>query len=555
MVTETGSDSAAIDNALEFLIATGRSLPHAMMMLIPEAWSKDIRMDAEKQAFYEYHACLMEPWDGPAAIAFTDGKSIGAVLDRNGLRPARYVVTKNNLVIMASEVGVLDIPPEEILYKGRLQPGKLFLVDTAQGRIVDDSELKAQIVSQKPYSQWLKANKIYLKNLPEPELSFGPNPETLLKRQQAFGYSVEDLRLLMAPMAQDGEEAVGSMGTDTPLAVLSNHTQLLYNYFKQLFAQVTNPPIDSIREEMVMSLETCLGSEKNLLGETPEHCRMVSLSCPVLTDLELEKIRRMADAGFRSITLPMVFPVSEGEAGLERAVSRLCQNASEAIREGCSILILSDRNMDAQYAPIPSLLASSAVHHHLVREGTRTKAGLVVESGEVREVMHFALLIGYGAGAVNPYLAFETISDMVRQGLFSPEITQAKAHANYVKSLNKALLKIIAKMGISTIQSYRGAQIFEAIGLNSSLVEHYFTGTPSRVEGIGIEVLAREALQRHRSGYPDARASYSLLGIGGQYQWRRGGEFHLFNPETIAKLQHSVRQGNYKTYREYCRTD
>ncbi len=551
IVTETGSDSATIDNALEFLIQGGRSLPHAVMMLMPEAWSKDIRMDADKKGFYEYHACLTEPWDGPAAIAFTDGTRIGAVLDRNGLRPARYLVTKSKLVVMASEVGVLDVPADEVLYKGRLQPGKLFLVDTEQGRIVDDAELKASISRQKPYREWVEAHRIDLAQVPAPTEPAAVGGQSLLQLQQAFGYTVEDLRLLMAPMAKDGEEAVGSMGTDTPLAVLSNHSQLLYNYFKQLFAQVTNPPIDSIREEMVMSLESYIGSEGNLLSETPEHCRMLKLDCPVLTDAELTKIREISVGDFRAVTLPMTFPVAGKEDSLEWALEELCRKASESVQQGYSILILSDRSVDANHAPISSLLATSAVHHHLIREGTRTKVGIVVESGEAREVMHFVLLIGYGAGAINPYLAFKTLADMVRQNLFAPEITIEKAGKNYIKSINKAMLKIIAKMGISTIQSYRGAQIFEAIGLNSQLIEKYFTGTPSRVEGIGIEVLARESLSRHRKGFPDERISNPLLDVGGQYQWRREGEYHHFNPETVAKLQVATRQGSFKTFREY----
>jgi len=551
IVTETGSDSATLDNALEFLIQGGRSLAHAVMMLVPEAWSKNIGMDADKKGFYEYHACLMEPWDGPAAVAFTDGVSIGAVLDRNGLRPARYYVTKNNLVVMASEVGVLDIPADEVLYKGRLQPGKLFLVDTEQGRIVDDGELKTSISRQKPYREWVETNKIDFASLPEPKNVPQSDPQALLQRQQLFGYTVEDLRILMAPMAKDGEEAIGSMGTDTPLAVLSNQSQLLYNYFKQLFAQVTNPPIDSIREEMVMSVESYIGTEGNLMTETPEHCRMVKLECPILTDFELAKIREISIGNFRAVTLPMTFPVVQGEAGLEASLKAICKQASDAVAGGASILILSDRGAGADQAPMPSLLATSAVHHHLIREGTRTRAGLVVESGEAREVMHFALLIGYGAGAINPYLAFETMADMVRQNLFSSEITAERAYKNYVKSINKALLKIIAKMGISTIQSYRGAQIFEAIGLNTPLVEQYFTGTPSRVEGIGIEILARECLSRHHKAFPEERTNNPLLDVGGQYQWRREGEYHLFNPETVAKLQVAVRQESFKTFREY----
>ncbi len=551
ILTETGSDSATIDNALEFLVQGGRTLPHAVMMLIPEAWNKDIRMDPDKLGFYEYHTCMMEPWDGPAAIAFTDGKRIGAVLDRNGLRPARYVVTKDNFVVMASEVGVLDFPSDQILLKGRLQPGKMFLVDTAEGRIIEDAELKSKISRQKPYRQWVEANKIDLHHLPEPPRLHQDDPASLLVRQQAFGYTVEDLRLLMAPMARDGEEAVGSMGTDTPLAVLSNRSQLLYNYFKQLFAQVTNPPIDSIREEMVMSVESYIGCEQNLLTETSKHCHMLKLPNPILTNVELEKLRHVAMGDFRAVTLPMLFSVSDREKGLEIALEALCQKASDSVRAGYSILILSDRGVDRAHAAIPSLLATSAVHHHLIREGTRTRVGLVIESAEAREVMHFALLIGYGAGAINPYLAFETLADMVRQNLFNAEITAEKSYKNYIKSINKALLKIIAKMGISTVQSYRGAQIFEAIGLSSKLVDRYFTGTPSRIEGVGLEVLAREALYRHRQGFPEERVSKPLLDVGGQYQWRREGEFHLFNPETVAKLQLATRHGNYKLFKEY----
>ena len=551
LVSDTASDSATIDNALQFLVQGGRSLAHSVVMLIPEAWNKDIRMDPDKRGFYEYHSCLMEPWDGPASIAFTDGARIGAVLDRNGLRPSRYVVTKDNLVVMASEVGVLEIPQERILYKGRLQPGRMFLVDTEQGRIIDDSELKRALSTRKPYRQWVEANRIELSQLPPAAAGQEPVVEDLLTQQQAFGYSVEDLRLLMAPMAGNGEEAVGSMGTDTPLAVLSNKSPLLYNYFKQLFAQVTNPPIDSIREEMVMSVESYIGSEQNLLDETPGHARLLKLQCPVLTDLELARIRHASVKDFSAKTLKMHFSPGDGEGGLETALEDLCRQASRAVSQGHNIIILSDRGVDAERAPIPALLATSAVHHHLVREGTRTKVGIVVETGEAREVMHFALLIGYGAGAVSPYLAFRTLADMVAQKLFRPEVTEELAFKNYVKSINKALLKIIAKMGISTIQSYRGAQIFEAIGLNSRLVERHFTGTASRVEGIGLEVLGREAIARHRQGFPQAQSRNPLLDVGGQYQWRRDGEFHLFNPESVAKLQVATRHGDYRLFKQY----
>jgi glutamate synthase domain-containing protein 2/glutamate synthase domain-containing protein 1/glutamate synthase domain-containing protein 3 len=551
VVTETGSDSATLDNAFEFLVMGGRSLPHAMMMLIPEAWNRDTRMDPDKQGFYEYHACLMEAWDGPAAVAFTDGKRIGAVLDRNGLRPARYIVTKDNQVIMASETGVLDVPPEKIVQKGRLQPGKIFFIDLEEKRIVEDEEIKRLITSQKPYRQWVEENRIELHTLPNPPHQFSFDAETLFLRQQVFGYTMEDLRILLLPMGQNGEEAVGSMGTDTPLAVLSNKPQLLYNYFKQLFAQVTNPPIDSIREEMVMSLEDYIGRGGNLLEETPEHCHMVRLPGPILTNTELAKLRYNTIPDFKTVTLDMLFPVAEGKAGLTQAVERLSQEASAAIREGASILILSDRGVNADFAPIPSLLATSAVHHHLVREGSRNEAGLIIESGEARESMHFALLMGYGASTINPYLAFEALTQMAQEGLLPADLTIEKIHKNYIKAVAKALLKIIAKMGISTMESYRGAQIFEAIGLNAEMVDRYFTGTPSRIQGIGLEVIAEEALLRHRRGFPDENHRDPLLDEGGQYQWRQTGEFHLFNPETIAKLQHSVRQGNFSTYKEY----
>ena len=558
LVSETGSDSETIDNALEFLVQGGRSLPHAMMMLIPEAWHKDSQMSPEKRGFYEYHSFLMEPWDGPASIAFTDGIRIGAVLDRNGLRPSRFIVTKDNLVVMSSEVGVLEVPQEDILQKGRLQPGKMFLVDTHQGRIIDDTEIKRTTSTQQPYRVWVENNRVKLSDLPL-VTSGNKKIKNLLQQQQAFGYTIEDLRILMTPMGKEGEEAVGSMGTDTPLAVLSNKSPLLFNYFKQLFAQVTNPPIDSIRENMVMSVEIHVGSEANLLAETPHHARLLSLPCPILTNVELERIRKSESSIFKTKTLSMHFTNNEGNSGLESAVEALCLRASQAVKQGYNILILSDRGVNSKKIPIPSLLATSGVHHHLTREGTRTRVGLIVESGEAREVMHFALLIGYGAAAVNPYLAFETLTDMVNQKVFSPEVAMesafkdsvAKAHFNYIKSINKALLKIIAKMGISTIQSYRGAQIFEAIGLNSELIERYFTGTASRIGGIGVETLGYEAIKRHQYGFQREVTLKPLLNVGGQYQWRKEGEFHLFNPESVAKLQLATRHGNYKLFKEY----
>ncbi len=553
VIEEAGSDSAKFDNCLELLVRTGRSLPHAIMMMIPEAWQKHESMSESKRAFYRYHACLMEPWDGPASIAFTDGRVIGAVLDRNGLRPSRYVVTRDGFVVMASEVGVLDIPPDNVLHKDRLQPGRLFLVDTEQGRIVGDEEVKEAIAARKPYRQWLDDHLIRLDDLPEARPSFPSyDPETLLTRQKVHGYTLEDLRMLMAPMAINAQEAVGSMGTDTPLAVLSDRPQLLFNYFKQLFAQVTNPPIDPIREEIVMSLKATIGAEHNLFDETPEHCHQLELENPVISNEELEKIKHIAAGKIRSKVLSALFPIPEGGAGLERALERLCREASEAIAQGYSILILSDRGHDEVNAPIPSLLATAAVHHHLIREGTRTKCGIVVESGEPREVHHFSCLIGYGAGAVNPYLACETIIDMVRDGRIQG-VDEETAVQHYLKAANKGVLKVMTKMGISTVQSYRGAQIFEAIGLNREVIDRYFTWTASRIEGVGLDVIAQECALRHQQAYEVPSNLDGELDPGGQYQWRRRGEYHMYNPDTIAKLQHACRSGNYQLFKEYSR--
>jgi glutamate synthase domain-containing protein 2/glutamate synthase domain-containing protein 1/glutamate synthase domain-containing protein 3 len=542
LVNTSGSDSATLDNAFEFLVLGGRSPAHAMMMLIPEAWGSDPQMDPDRRAFYEYHACQMEPWDGPAAVAFTDGRSIGAVLDRNGLRPARYLVTDDDLVIMASETGVADVDPAHVVQRWRLQPGKIFLVDTAQGRIISDDEIKRTVCTQHPYRQWLDANRLELRNLPDPPHVHEPDQETVLTRLQLFGYTLEDIRILLLPMATNGEQPLGSMGTDTPLAVLSDRPQLLYNYFKQLFAQVTNPPIDPIREELVMSLVDYIGKDGSLLDETPRHCHQLKIDVPVLTNVELEKLRHVSAGHFRSKTLPMWFFLDDGENALEKALKNLCEAASKAIEDGYTFLILSDRGVDADTAPIPSLLATSAVHHHLVREGTRTQVGLIVESGEAREVMHFALLIGYGASAVNPYLAFEALGDMKVRGILPEDFCVEKAEQNYIKAVSKGLLKTFAKMGISTLQSYRGAQIFEAIGLSRKVVERYFTGTPSRLDGVGLDVLQQEVLARHDFAYPKREVPGSLdLDPGGQYQWRRGGEYHQYNPETVARLQHAVR--------------
>jgi glutamate synthase (NADPH) large chain len=546
-----GSDSASLDNAVELLFQAGRSLPHVMAMLIPEAWAGNPHMKAEKRAFYEYHASLMEPWDGPAAIAFTDGRVVGATLDRNGLRPGRYVVTHDDLVVMASETGVLDIAPERIKTKGRLQPGKMFLVDTVEGRIVSDKEIKQRLASRQPYGDWLKENQITLDHLPEPARVHASDHDTILCRQRAFGYTDEDLRMILEPMASAGEEPVGSMGADTPLACLSDRPQPLFNYFKQLFAQVTNPPIDPIREEMVMSLVSYIGTERNILEETPENCHTLKLPHPILTNRDLEKLRRVSRGDLLAITLPALFRAGDGEAGLKRALDELCQRASLAVESGYSLLILSDRGVNKDYAPIPSLLALAAVHNLLVREETRTQVALIVESGEPLEVMHFALLLGFGASAMNPYLAIETLEDLAQRGLLPESLNAEVATRHFIKAINKGLLKTFSKMGISTLQSYRGAQVFEAIGLNRDLVDAYFAGTTSRLEGIGLDVLTREAQMKHEHAFRPVTDFETELAAGGSYHFRANGEYHLLNPLTISKLQHAVRESNFKTFQEY----
>jgi len=553
IIREGGSDTAIFDNVLELLVMSGRSLPHAVLMMIPEPWQNHEGMSPARRAFYEYHSSVMEPWDGPASIAFTDGTVIGAVLDRNGLRPSRYYVTKDDLVIMASEVGVLDIPPENILIKERLHPGRIFLVDTAQGRIIADDEIKEQLASEFPYADWLQAHLIAIEDLPEAPFLPPPDHQTVLRRQQAFGYTQEDVNLLLAHMAQAGEEPLGSMGTDTPLAALSQRPRLLYDYFKQLFAQVTNPPLDAIREELVTSMESTIGPERNLLQPEPESCRQINVRYPIIDNDQLAKLRHINTTqleGFRSITLPMIYDPSEGGAALERAMDRLKAQASAAVRAGNTILILSDRGVTEKCAPIPSLLATAGVHHHLVREGTRTRCALLLESGDAREVHHVALLIGYGAGAVNPYLAFETLDDMIQQRVIEG-ITHERATVNYIRALNKGILKVMSKMGISTLQSYCGAQIFEAIGLEQAFVDKYFTWTASRIGGVGIDVVAREVQQRHQSAFPSRPVGEAELDTGGEYRWRRDGELHLFNPETVQKLQHATRTGQYAVYRDF----
>ena len=550
IVIEGGSDSATFDNVMEFLHMSGRPLAHAVLMMIPEAWSGHETMDDARKAFYEYHSSLMEPWDGPASIAFTDGEVIGAVLDRNGLRPSRYYVTKDDMVVMASEVGVLEIPPENVLIKERLHPGRIFMVNTKQGRIIDDKEIKKEFVQQHPYADWLKQNLIPLENLPNPKQIHGSDYDTLLQRQQAFGYTHEDLRILMAPMAANGLEPIGSMGTDTALAVLSNRSRLLYDYFKQLFAQVTNPPLDGIREELVTQVSIHIGPEKNLLNPTPQSCRQIKINSPVLSNEELARIRDVNLDGFKTKTIPILYPVAGAGTALDKALKEICAQVDTAIDDGYTNIILSDRGVNQELASIPALLATAGVHHHLIVTGARTKVGLILESGEPREVHHFAVLIGYGIGAVNPYLAFESLGDMIGKGHL-PEMKHETAVKNFIKAVNKGLIKTMSKMGISTVQSYRGAQIFEAIGLNKEFVDKYFTWTASRIGGIGLDEVAREVSIRHHNAFPDRPAKRPDLDWGGEYQWRRDGEYHLFNPETVFKLQHSTRTGQYNIFKEY----
>ncbi len=548
VVTQGNSDSATFDNVLELLLLAGRSLPHAVMMMIPEAYRNRTDLSQELKGFYAFHSCLMEPWDGPAAVAFTDGRVVGATLDRNGLRPGRWVLTKDGHVVLGSEAGLLDVPADQVVRLGRLQPGKLFLVDLEQGRVVDDGEVKHRIATQRPYGEWYARNAVRFAEI-EPSEQVTLSDQPLRRRQRAFGYSQEDLRVLLEPMARDAQEPLGSMGNDLSLAVLSDQAPPLFSYFKQLFAQVTNPPIDPIREEIVMSLSTSLGTERNLFDETPEHAHKLELDQPILLNRELETLRHISSDIFSSRTLDITWKVAEGPEGLAGALTRVCEQAHEAIAEGVNIIILSDRLLGPARAAIPSLLAVSSVHHHLVREGTRLRAGIVLESGEPREVHHFATLIGYGASAINPYVMLETLDELVVQGRIvrtengsSASLSPEQAAQNTIKAIGKGLLKTISKMGISTIQSYRGAQIFEAVGLEPDLIERHFTGTASRIGGIGLDVLAVEALERHARAYPAPRDD--LLPVGGVYAWRRDGEHHMWNPETIALVQHAVRSAN-----------
>ena len=558
IVLEGNSDSAGFDQVLEFLHMSGRPLPLAVLMMIPEAWSGHEAMSPDRRAFYEYYSCLMEPWDGPASIAFTDGRVIGAVLDRNGLRPSRYYVTKDDLVVMASEVGVLDIPPDNIEIKERLHPGQIFLVDTEQGRIIDDHELKQQYIDEHPFADWLKANHTSINDLPVPAKVEPIAHDTLLQRQQAFGYTHEDLRIILQPMMEHGAEPIGSMGTDAALAVLSDRPRLLYDYFKQLFAQVTNPPLDGIREELVTQVSTPIGPESNLLATSAENCRQIKIDSPVLDNRDLARIRYIDVHGFRTKNIAAIYPVAAGLDGLERAMTRMFEETNAAIEGGYSFIILSDRGVDADHAQIPAALATAGVHHHLVRNGKRKRIALIVESGEPREVHHFAVLLGYGADAINPYLTLETLDGLLLQDIVkkvdghrSGESEHQAAVRNYIKAVNKGLVKVMSKMGISSVQSYRGAQIFEAVGLNRALIDKYFTSTASRIEGIGLDVVEQETSQRHHNAFPQRPAKEPELDGGGEYQWRRDGEYHLFNPDTVFKLQHATHLRRFDIFREY----
>jgi glutamate synthase domain-containing protein 2/glutamate synthase domain-containing protein 1/glutamate synthase domain-containing protein 3 len=552
VVRAGNSDSATFDNVLELLVLAGRSLPHAIMMMIPEAYQGREDVPDEVKGFYDYHGCLIEPWDGPAAVAFTDGRWAGATLDRNGLRPGRWIETRDGYVILASEAGVLPIPEELIVRKGRLQPGRLFLVDLEEGRVVPDWEIKRRVATRRPYTEWVRDCSVHFDDLPAAQPT-SPRRTPRLNRQLAFGYSQEDLRVLLGPMAQTGAEPTGSMGNDLALAVLSDRQPPLFSYFKQLFAQVTNPAIDPLRETIVMSLAGGVGGEKNLLDETPEHAHVLFMRQPILRDGELEKLRQVSHDVFRSHTIDITWPVSEGPDGMERAVQRICDEAHDCIAEGANIIILSDRRVGPERAPVPSLLAVASVHHHLVREGTRLRAGLVLESGEPREIHHMCALIGYGASAINPYLMLESLHDLHAAKMLG-DLDIDTAESNVVKAVGKGILKVLSKMGISTVRSYCGAQIFEAVGLEPEVIDRHFTGTASRIGGVGLDVLAREALERHARGFPEPELE--LLPVGGLYQWRREGERRMWDPETIALLQHSVQQNGHadasrETYRRF----
>ena len=550
VVDEDGSDTAIFDNALEFLVHAGRSLAHVAMMMIPEPWANHDSMSPTKKAFYQYHSCLMEPWDGPAAMVMTDGKQIAAVLDRNGLRPARYYITRDDLLILASEAGVLDVAPEDVLVKDRLRPGRLLLVDLEEQRLVDDEEIKERIAQREPYGEWLETHLMHLDDVAEPPAFPTPDHDTVLRRQIEFGYTFEELDKVIQPMAREGAERIGSMGVDTPLAVLSDRPQLLYQYFQQLFAQVTNPPIDAIREEMVMGLATTIGSEGNLLHPGPEACHQITLDTPILTNREFYKLVHIDEPGFRSRTLSILYPVGEGGVGLEASLEDLFSSADQAIAGGVNILVLSDRGHNQTEAPIPALLAVSALHHHLIDAGTRMRVAIVIESGEPREVHHFALLLGYGASAINPYLVFESIDAQIQKGVWG-DLDSREANRTFVKAATKGVVKVLSKMGISTIQSYHGAQIFEAIGLSRAVVDRYFAPTASRIEGMGLEEIAEEVRRRHQKAYPARPQGTLSLESGGRIQWRAEDEDHLFNPETVYLLQQAVQRNDEVLFRKF----
>ncbi len=549
---QKGSDSSVLDNVIELLTLAGRSLPHVMTMMIPEAW-RDDEMSEDRRAFYEYHATFMEPWDGPASVAFTDGKVVGATLDRNGLRPSRYSLTKENILVMASEQGALEFPPEDIVMKGRLQPGKMFLADLEQGRIIPDEEIKEELATAYPYKEWVAKQKINLDDLPLDHEIWQPNHETVKQRQKCYGYTVEDLKTILTPMANDGYEAIGSMGNDASLAVLSHRPINLYNYFHQLFAQVTNPPIDPIREESVMSLTSYIGSQGNLFQEVDEDRNFIKLSTPILTNEQIAKLKGVSKFNFRTKSISILFDAHK-KGAMREAIEHVKQEASQAVNEGYQVIILSTRGVNENLAPIPTLLATSAVHQHLIKEGTRTSCGLVIESAEPREVHHFATLIGYGANAINPFLAFETIEDMRSRKLIRKDLTQEEAVNNYIKAIGKGIFKIMSKMGISTIRSYTGAQIFEAVGLGDELIENYFTGTPSRIGGIDIDTLEQETLICHSLAYPKQIVESDNLGVGGEYAYRQRGENHLLTPENIFLLQQATKNNSYATYKQYSQT-
>lgn len=550
IIDETGSDSGMFDNCLEFLIMSGRSLPHAVMMMIPEPWSKNPHTNQKLKAFFEYHNSLIEAWDGPAAMAFTDGRTICAALDRNGLRPSRYYITNDDTIVLASEVGVVELDPNTIVKKDRLRPGRMLVIDTIEGRIIDNDEIKNKIASEYPYQKWLDENLIKLKNI---ELNANlpkPEPETLMRRQLAFGYTLEELNKFLKPMAVKGLDPIGAMGNDAPLAVLSEKPQLLYNYFKQLFAQVTNPPIDAIREEVFTDTTSGIGPEKNLIDPQPDSCRQISAESPIFSNVELAKLKNIKQPKFEAATLPMLYPVAENGTGLEKALTNLCEQADAMIAKEKCILILSDRGINKQMAGIPAVLACACLHHHLIRNGTRLKASIIIESAEPREVHHFALLLGYGASGINPYLAFESLDKMCSDHIIK-DISFEEATANYIEACTHGISKVLSKMGISTVQSYRGAQIFEAIGISSQVINKYFTGTPSRIEGIGLEEIAKEVALRHIPAFSSKTIELNNYESGSAYQYRDGGEKHIFNPKTIFMLQHACRDNDYEMFKKF----